>query len=222
MTPKHDGGAEDGPLVICTLRDHARAHFLRHRVYGKTYDLCAYYGLVKKTNEKVKLIQEQIVQTNRERGNGPFSQKWQKEMANRPRTYFYFREHPEFAKEMAKKGGAKGGKTMTPKKNEVLQQLGKNVGTHYGRIGGIRSQNEKTKEMLTHYIEWEHQSNVFVISPPMESVKEIANFLNMCVPGSVKFPSGISALLRNVEPRRYGWSMKKVLEFDSDDETLHF
>lgn len=33
--------------------------------------------------------------------------------------------------------------------------------------------------------------------------------LNLAVPNSVKHSSGISAILRGKEPRRYGWSIEK-------------
>lgn len=42
---KHAGGDPNGPLVYCTARDHARAHYIRYLVYNEKYDLCAYYRL---------------------------------------------------------------------------------------------------------------------------------------------------------------------------------
>jgi hypothetical protein len=35
ILPKHDGGDPKGELVRCTLRDHARVHYIRWKVYGQ-------------------------------------------------------------------------------------------------------------------------------------------------------------------------------------------
>ena len=80
--PKHDGGDPNGEVIKCTIPDHARAHYIRYKVYGQIYDLIAYYGLVHKTDQKEKLIREKIVSINRERQNNMFNPEWQKEMAS--------------------------------------------------------------------------------------------------------------------------------------------
>jgi general stress protein YciG len=210
--PKHDGGDPNGEVVRCTIRDHARAHYIRYKVYGQSYDLIAYYGLVHKTEEKERLIQEKIVSINRERGNGMFNQKWQEEMANRPKSKYYLRENPDFAREIAQKGGIASGKIMTDAKKEALRRNGERVGKLFGRKDGLKHQHPLTREKLSKTIEWEHESGVFAISPPMESVSELVNFLNIHVPNSVKNSSGLSEILREVEPRRYGWKIVRILD----------
>lgn len=210
--PKHDGGDPLGPTLICTIRNHARAHYIRYKVYGQTYDLCAYYGLVNKTDECQKLIQQQIIETNRQRGNTMFNNDWQREMALRPKSSYHLQQNPSFAQEIGKKGGLIGGKKMTPLKMATLKQNGHNVGTNYGRQGGLKHQNPLTKRRLALFLEWEHVSGIMTISPPMESVAELKEYLNLFVADSVTHTSGISALLRGVEPKRYGWRLVRELE----------
>jgi hypothetical protein len=41
------------------------------------------------------------------------------------------------------------------------------------------------------------------------AISDLVLLLNQAVPGSVKHSSGLSAILREVEPRRYGWSIEK-------------
>lgn len=217
IMPKHDGGAEDGPLVLCTIRDHARAHYIRYLVFGQTYDLCAYYGLVNKNDEREKAMYKQIVETNRQRGKTFFNNDFQKEMAVRPKRSYYLRDNPDFALEIAKKGGSIGGKAKSPLKDAVLKINGKNVGTKYGRINGLKGQNETTRKMLSKFIEWEHITGVFCVTPPVESVVELMDHLNFFVPYSVSLTSGLSAILRGVEPRRYGWKRVKTLDLDSQE-----
>lgn len=212
--PKHDGGSEDGEVVICTARDHARAHYIRWKVFGQTYDLCAYYGLVKKEAEKQRVIQQQIIKTNRQRGNVMFNNQWQKIMASRPKSSYHFQQNPGFASQVGRKGGKIGGKTMTPTKAAVLQQNGFNVGTNHGRKGGLKHQNPLTKRRLSMHLEWKHESGVQTISPPFESVRELQEYLNCFVSDSVKHTSGLSEILRNVQPTRYGWRISKELEFE--------
>ena len=93
-----------------------------------------------------KLIQEKIVSMNRERGNGPFNPEWQKEMANRPKSKYFLRENPDFAREIARKGGTASGKIMTDAKREALRRNGERVGRSYGRKGGLKHQHPLTRE----------------------------------------------------------------------------
>lgn len=120
--PKHDGGSKDGEVVVCTIRNHARTHFIRYKVYGQFYDRMAYLGLVGRTDEMQRAITKKIIETNRERGNGPFNKEWQKEMANRPKSSYHFQQNPEFAASLASEAGKIGGKTMTDKKRAVLKK----------------------------------------------------------------------------------------------------
>lgn len=213
IEPKHTGAHPKGEVVVCTIRDHARAHYIRYLVYNEIYDYSAYCGLVNKTDKMQRLIQQKIIENNKKRGNVMFNNDWQKEMANRPKSSYYFRENPEFAKEMASKGGKLGGKTITDKKRAVLKQNGFNVGTNFGRLGGLNSQNPETKRRLSLHLEWEHDSKVFVVTPPMESIVELKDYLNLFVPGSVKHGSGLSELLRQISKKRYGWRITKELYF---------
>lgn len=188
IVPKHDGGALDGEVVRCTYRDHARAHFIRHKVYKKDYDLIAYYGLAYKTEQREKLTREKIVSINKERGNGPFNIEWQKEMANRPKSKYHLQENPEFAREI----GALGGKAK--KKTKKYQR------------------HPLTCEKLSQILEWEHKSGVTVISPPMKTVVELKNYLNNYVPDSVKYAFKLSEIFRNLRKRCNGWRIVRVLD----------
>lgn len=212
IEPKHAGGDPRGELVICTMRDHARAHYIRYKIYGERFDLCAYYGLVKKTDVMQKLIQQEIIETNRKRGNVMLNPEWQKIMAKRAKSSYYLQNNPEFAAEIGKQGGLVGGKVMTPLKQEVLKMNGSNVGKNYGRQGGLKHQSPITAKRLSQFLEWEHTSGIRTISPPFESVRELKEYLNCFIPNSIKHNSGLSAILRKKEPRRYGWRIIKDLE----------
>lgn len=109
IEPKHDGGDPNGELVVCTIRNHARAHFIRYLVYGQRFDLAAYFGLASKTDEMQIIIQQQIIETNRQRKNGMFDPKWQTIMANRPKSSYHLQENPDFAKVIGQKGCYIGG-----------------------------------------------------------------------------------------------------------------
>lgn len=117
ILPKHDGGPADGPLVVCTVRDHARAHYIRYKVYGQVFDQMAYFGLVGRTDELEALRFQKIVETNRARGNGPFSKEWQKEMANRPKSSYHFQKTPEFARSIASRRWENWWKSYDRQKN---------------------------------------------------------------------------------------------------------
>jgi hypothetical protein len=79
------------------------------------------------------------------------------------------------------------------------------IGKTYGRKAGISRQNPTTAKRICQPTQWEHQSGVVVFIEKAETVREIMDILNSHVPGSVKFTSGLSSVLRGIEKRRYGW-----------------
>jgi general stress protein YciG len=216
ILPKHAGGPEEGEIVYCTIRDRARAHDFRYCVYGNSYDKMAYLGLVGRTDEMQKEISKRIVETNRLRQNGPFNPEWQKEMAQRKKSSYYFQTNPEFARSIASTGGKIGGKIMTDKKRSVLKQNGFNVGLNHGRKGGIKHQHPLTKQRLNSIIEWEHESGIVIMTEPQETVQDFVNVLNSYVPNSIKRANHfrVRELLRGVSKSRFGWQIRSELQFD--------
>lgn len=131
-------------------------------------------------------------------------------MANRPKSSYYFQQNSKFAAEVGKKGGLIGGKVMTEKKRQVLIQNGYNVGTNFGRIGGMKHQNDVTKRRLSLYLEWTHDSGVITISPPFETVTQLTQYLNYFVSGI--YVSAVSQILRDCPSRRCGWQITRELD----------
>jgi hypothetical protein len=86
ILPFHDGGLVNGETVVCSLKDHAMAHLIRYQVYGQIKDKIAALFIGSQTEEAVKLKQELIVSTNRERKNTFFNPTWQKIQANKPKS----------------------------------------------------------------------------------------------------------------------------------------
>ncbi len=99
-----------------------------------------------------------------------------------------------------------------------MKQNGYNVGTNYGRQGGLKHQHPQTRQKLSSYIEWEHKSGVWVMSEPHESVSDLVTFLNSVVPGSIKRSNHFSELLRGESKSRFGWTILKVLTIDENVE----
>lgn len=79
------------------------------------------------------------------------------------------------------------------------------IGKLYGRQAGISRQNPITKERIQKPMFWRHVSGVKVFIEKAETLQQILEILNAHVPGSVKFTSGLSEILRKVTKRRYGW-----------------
>jgi hypothetical protein len=148
---------------------------------------------------------QQIVATNRERGNGPFNQEFQIEMANRKKSSYHFQKHPEFAASIASMGGRIGGNANTTLQQETRKINGYNVGTNYGRLGGIKHQHPLTREKLSKYLIWEHGSGIKTISPPKPTLRELIEYLNEDKPLSIPAHAGISAHMRGVQKSGYGW-----------------
>jgi hypothetical protein len=100
---------------------------------------------------------------------------------------------------------------MTDLKRQNLTKLGQKVGKEHGREGGIRSrQSPITREMLQTPLLWEHTTGAIVQTCSLETVSDLRYILNQYVPESVPHSSGVSAILRGIEPRRYGWWIKSM------------
>lgn len=234
ILPLHAGGSIKGETVKCTIENHGQAHMIRYRVYGQKADKVAGLFILKQTAEGVKLRQELIVQTNKERGNVMFDPAWQKEQADKIKSSYYLQDNPEKAKEWSMQGGLASGKiskerakfrkdylanpqnySLTEEEISKLNQessnlveKGRNLGKKYGRQGGIKSkQSPITKQMLNSVLIWKHKTGALVQTSGLTSVSDLVVLLNSYVPGSVNFASGLSSVLRGVEARRYGWEI---------------
>ena len=106
-----------------------------------------------------------------------------------------------------------GGKIWTEAKLESSRKKGKVLGNQFGKIGGLKHQDDKTKDLLSKTLIWEHKfTNIRVKTYGFDTVNSLAQALNKAAPNYIKNLQAISAVLRNKEPRRYGWSIFKVLD----------
>jgi hypothetical protein len=172
---------------------------------------CAYRGLRNWDDETRRLIRQAVVAKNREEQKGFFNQAIQKELALRPKSRYHLRDFPEEANRFGKLGGIASGKIWTEAKITAAKANGKNLAaSEHPRLNGIRSrQSSLTGEKLAHRIHWVHSTGIKVVTDPQKAVADLVPLLNQGVPNSVKFSSGLSAVLRGIEPRRYGWSIEK-------------
>lgn len=211
ILPFHAGGLPKNETVSCSIQDHAQAHFIRYKVYGKIQDKIAAFFIQGQSEKAILLRQQHIVNTNRERKNTFFNSDWQTIQAKKPKSSYYLKQNPDKAKIFGKLGGEKGGKIMTSKKIANLTRLGKKVGTQFGRKNGIKSkQSAKTGAMLKKSLIWKHKTDIYVHTAFLETVSDLKSILNSFLPNSVPHSSGLSAILREVESQRYGWKIQNM------------
>ena len=207
IVPTHYSKNKKSETVLLTYRYHALAHKILYQLHSVTWDFCAYRGLIAGNDEVRQLVQQAIVEKNRQNQTGFFNPKVQLELSKRPKSSYYFQTDPEKAKQISQLGGIASGKIWTETKIKTAVQNGKNVGINYGRKGGLKMLLPETKEKIGHIIHWIHKTGVTVKTLPQEGISEYVTLLNLSVPDSVKHSSGISAIIRGVEPCRYGWKI---------------
>lgn len=215
IVPIHDGGKKTGETIPCTHRDHARMHYIRWLVYKQYMDLAAYKGLVNKTDDLHALIQQKRVNSLKEKAILFYSIKWQSSQGSKPKARYF--DNPEIAKKYAFSGGVASGKIWTDAKLESSRKKGKILGKSFGKIGGLKHQNKNTKNLLlTKAIIWNHShTKIKVKTYGYETVNSLADALDKIAPGYIKNKQAISAVLRNVEPKRYGWAIDEILELEN-------
>jgi hypothetical protein len=210
---KHKTNSKDPKFdkkIQLTYYYHGLAHKVLFLLYGIVWDYCAYRGLIGGNSEVRQEIQKAIVAKNRKNKVGFFDREIQLELARRPKSNYFFRSNPEEAKRIGQMGGITSGKVWTEKKRQSSVEKGKKLGKESGRKGGLKSISPLLKKMINCTIYWKHTSGVCIKTPPQQAVIDYVKILNSVVPYSVKNSSGISAILRNVEPRRYGWEIISV------------
>ena len=207
ILPLHAGGHKKGETVLCTLKDYGKAHLIRYKVFGSAKDKIAGLFILHQTAMAVAARQALIVSKNRALKQNMFDATWQKIQANKIKSRYFLRNNPDKAKEFAYLGGKKSGQVMTPTKMENLKRLGQNVGTNYGKIGGLKKQSSLTKEKIQGILLWKHDTGVLVKTSNLESLAQVKDILCKKVPDRVKHTSGLSAIVRRTELHRYGWQL---------------
>lgn len=201
------GKSSDDPdnLVKVTVKEHVIAHWLRYKVFSKPQDLCAYLFRVGDTINSIK-IRNELVSQARERDRIG-------------KRYFF---DSDFQTEMGKRGGKKGGSTDSDAQFLARQR----VGLQYGRITGIKNQNETLKEFLANWSIWAFSENAFstsrvknrgkelhVLISPKKSFVEVFHALKTFVPFSLegKNPATMHKLVYNERKNMFGWRIERTL-----------
>nr|YP_009629473.1 putative HNH homing endonuclease [Coelastrella saipanensis]AVV61583.1 putative HNH homing endonuclease [Coelastrella saipanensis] len=73
IVPTHANGPDIAENCIClSVEDHAKAHFILHKVYGSYYDLCAYKMRKGKNQEAFDALRKANVEKMRKEKKGRF------------------------------------------------------------------------------------------------------------------------------------------------------
>lgn len=172
-------------MIVVTYEEHYSAHYYHSLVYKLPGD---YMFLQMRSNvnaDKAMLLRQL---GGKIAGN-----------MNTPAQQAQRRQHLKLHFENL--DSAAGGSVGSPAQKAHSSKLGKT----YGRKAGMSRQNSVTAERIRKPTQWVHVSGAKVFIEKVETVQEIMDILNSHVPGSVKYTSGLSSLLRGIDKRRYGW-----------------
>jgi hypothetical protein len=184
--------AKNEETIILTYEEHFSAHFYHYLVYGLPGDLL-FLQLRQNVNaEKAKLAQQL---------GGKIAGNF-----NTPAQQAQRRKHLKL--NLQNLNPSKAGSVGSEKQKAHSSKIGK----MYGQHAGISRQHPQTKARIQQPMKWVHESGVEVFIENAKTVQEIFEILNSHVPGSVKYTSGLSSILRKVEKRRYGWILEENVD----------
>lgn len=182
ILPFHAGGLKDGPIVICTAKNHTLAHYYRFLIYKELGDYVAYKMRLK---QKLGASERGLLagKTNKKLKNTFWNSKWQSKQVQ--------------------KGGYKGGAKNTLNQMKARKIVGNTYGFGLNtdkhkkarQMGGLknsikqqmaRSKSGKLKQSLhlkkflskTTVWEYKNEKTIFKIEvPSQESVVKIIELL---------------------------------------------
>jgi hypothetical protein len=182
ILPFHAGGTNNGPVVLCTSKNHTLAHYYRYLAYGQKGDFIAFTMRWRQKigqTERTKLA----VAKNKLLRKGFFDPEWQRQQ------------------------GKKGGKV---KKNSLkLFEARRKIGKLYGRKTGLKNQSSKLKTFLSKTSIWVYKKNNVkktVIILPKESFIEFI-FLLEKISGEKITKSSFYRIVYGERKTLYGWSL---------------
>lgn len=179
-------------ILVVTYQEHYFAHFYHFLVYNLPGDEM-FLRLRTNVEEDKAILARQF--------GGKIAGKLNT-LAQQEQRRKHLQLHPENL------NPSKGGSVGSPAQKTHSAKLGKT----YGKKAGMSRQNSVTKNCIQKPTHWIHVSGMEVSIPKADTIQEIQEILNRHVPGSVKHSSGLSALLRKVEKRRYGWILRDCSE----------
>lgn len=212
ILPKHAGGSNrKDNIVVCSVKEHIIAHWLRYQVVGDLRDNIAYKMRVGETNEayqlKIQLVKE-ARQRDREQKRFMFDSDWQSMQGS--------------------KGGLLGGAANTEAQFLARQK----VGQTYGRQTGISNQGNDLVAFIECYSIWAYdttysaplpgqrrkykktitpESEVFYLVEPKQAFKDVVDVLNTYSNDAIQKPSSFHKVIYGYRRQMYGWRIVNTL-----------
>lgn len=187
ILPLHDGGQKNGPVVVCTPKNHTLAHYYHYLAYGQKGDFVAFtmrWNQKIGVNERVQLA----VEKNKQLNNTFWNSEWQSIQG--------------------KKGGLKGGLKNSIKQKKARQTTGKKYGPKTGKTNA----SENLKYMLSKEITWiystkKDQKLQKLTIKPQPSLANVIAILNQYGAQKIKNPTSFYKLVHGKRKKLYGWSI---------------
>jgi hypothetical protein len=183
ILPLHSGGQKDGPVVLCTQKNHTLAHYYRYLVYKERGDKVAY---IMRWNQKLGIRERSLlaVEKNRKLKNLFWNSNWQSEQG--------------------KKGGLKGGKANTFAQKKSRQQ----IGLTYGEKS--KNASNKLKTILKKKTVWiyklKNQQFIIVKIAPQKSFSKLIKILSNISQKKIN-NSSFYKVIHGERKQMYDWSL---------------
>lgn len=185
ILPLHNGGSKNGPVVLCTTKNHTLAHYYRYLSYRQKGDFIAFtmrWNQKRGAKERALLA----VEKNKKLKNTFWNSTWQSKQG--------------------RKGGQKGGKSNSVTQKKARQKVGK----VYGKKLGMNNASKNLKIMLSKEIIWVYKRNIktnFKLTlNPQTSLSDVISILNKYSKQKIN-NSSFYKLVHGQRKQMYGWSI---------------
>lgn len=208
ILPLHDGGLKNGPVVLCTPKNHVLAHYYRYPAYRQKGDLVAF---IMRQNQKISSRARALlgVEIHKKNKTGFYNSTWQAEQG--------------------KKGGTKTGRKngVLTRQGEIMRETLKRI-TYWEYLYPISNQNSQKKAKKTPALLIKTGFNLTSPSEarvpkksialqinPQETFTDLVNLLRPISPKEIKDVSSFAKVARGQRLSYYGWQLIAI-EIDWD------
>lgn len=196
ILPLHDGGNKNGPIVLCTTKNHTLAHYYRYLAFRQKGD---YVAFTMRWNQKIGLKERSLLAVNKHK---------------KLKQLFW---DPEWQSIQGKKGGKISGRqnSLLYRQGYIMKETIKNF--TYWQFTYINQDDENkflnNKELIkNNNISIHEYNNKFVIlklKPQITFTKltDVLNKTNLCL---IKDVSSFSKIARGQRKKYYNWQLIAV------------
>lgn len=189
IIPFHSGGLKNGPVVLCTAKNHVLAHYYRYLAYKQKGDQVCY---LMRQNQKMGSLKRALlgVLANKQNQKGFFNSDWQAKQG--------------------KKGGKKSGRknALLTRQGEIMRETLKRI-TYWQYTFDVSKQllNTNHEQTFSQFVMIKKNNGFEIQMNPQKSFTDLVIALNFISPIKIKDVSSFAKIARGQRKKYHQWQL---------------